>query len=347
MKIAIVELSVSHEECIYSQVSFLKEDKNEVSLIVHPNIKKQIAYTDLLSNIDIVDFDNLKGFKSLKKQLALAKQLNKFDKVILNTASSSKQLRNIACFLLFSKVECIGVLHNTKKLQKSFTQKVISFKIKKYFVLSDFLKNNAIVKNPKIKLESFYPIFFPDYQKDKLSKNENDIWFCIPGRVEFYRRDYFFLINQLDKKEISKNIKFIILGNINTKDGLLFRTEIEEGKLANHFVFFDKFIENDLYYKYIKASDYILPLLKKEDVSYLKYKISGTFNLAYGFKKIIFFNEFYSEVNDLSKNGISYDDSSFIQKLNTIDSLQLKDVYADKKWSFKYQQEKYMNFINR
>lgn len=346
MKIAIVELSISHEECIYSQLSFLQNNQFKVSLIVHPVIRNQISYDNLVSNIDVINFDKFKKINSLKEQIKIVKKLSTFDKIIFNTASSSKQLRNISLLLLFFKVECIGILHNTKKLKNSFTQKIISCKIKKYFVLSDYLKQNAEVNKSKISVESFYPIYFPKIHEKKIKKNKNEIWFCIPGRVEFSRRNYLFLVDQLEKKEISKNIKFLILGNINTKEGLSFKRKIDDLDLTDYFVFFERFIENATYYSFIKASDYILPLLKQEDYSYLKYKISGTFNLAYGFKKKIFFNEFYKSIPDLNSNGISYNKENFSQKLNSIDLLKIDELYSDKKWHHTYQLNKFIKFIN-
>ncbi|AUC84883.1 hypothetical protein CW731_06070 [Polaribacter sp. ALD11] len=346
MKAAIVELSKSHEECVFSQISFLQEDNNDdVSLFLHPAIKNQITYLNLANNVSIINFDELKGFKSLQYQLNVVKELSKFDKVIFNTASSSKQVRNIVFFLLFYKVECIGVLHNTKKLQKSFTQKIISLKIKKYFVLSDYLKDKVRISNSKIKLESFYPIFFPKFKSQNIEKKQGEVWFCIPGRVEFSRRDYFYLIHQLQKNELSAKIKFLILGNINTKDGIAFKSELERLNFESYFIFFNEFITNELYYSYIEKSDFILPLLKRKDFSYLNFKISGTFNLAFAFKKIIICDDFYKNITDLNENGIFYSEESFTEIISNTNNFVIKNTYSDKKWHYNFQYKKYINFI--
>ncbi|MGY0427036.1 MAG: hypothetical protein ACWIPI_09465, partial [Polaribacter sp.] len=277
MKIAFVEFSESHEECIYSQISFLVKDKNNVSLFIHPKIERQIySYKDLFDEITIVDFNKLNFLKKLRQEFLFAKRISKFDKVIFNTASSSKSVRNTNFFLLLFNVESIGVLHNIKKIKSSFTQKIISLKIKKYFVLSDFLKEYAVKEGKQIKIESFYPIFFPKHTAVHLHKNSNEKWIAIPGRVELQRREYTFLIEALTDKKLLKNSKFLILGNINTKDGIFFKEKIISLNLAANFMFFDGFIENDLYYNYLEKSDFVLPLLKNNENSYKKEKISGT-----------------------------------------------------------------------
>ena len=344
MKIAIVEISESHEECIYTQVSFLKDAGFSVTLFGHPNIIKQAnSYIHLFDTIQEIDFNTLSFLKSFSLQIKLTKQLATFDSVIFNTASSSKKLRNIALFLTFYKVDVIGVLHDAKRLEKSFTQRLFSIKIKKYFVLNDFIKENY--KNIRAsKLESFYPIFFPKTDTEEITKDVNDIWITIPGRLHYSRRNYKFLIEQLQKHQINKNIKFVILGNINSKDGLHFLEELKNYELVHSFIIFKEFISNSTYYSYLEKSDYILPLLNLNDKSYLKSKITGTFNMAFGFKKSMICNQELAIISDINKNGILYDEHSFISILNEL-SFDDSNRYDDEKWTYKYQKTKYINFI--
>lgn len=347
MKVAIVELSESHEECIYTQVSFLKKENYNVSLIVHPKIEKQIvAYKNLIDHVGIYDFDKEKGINKIKLEYKLAQKLATYDKVIFNTASSSKSVRNISLILTFFKVECLGIIHNVNKLNNSFTQKLISKKIKKYFVLSDFLKEKAVLKDKKITLESFYPIFFPQFKKEHFKKN-NEIWICIPGRVYYSRRDYSWLLNRIKDVKLNEKIKFLILGNINTRDGIEFKKQVEKNKLSNSFVFFDSFISNTDYYNYINNSDCILPLLQNEETSYLKDKITGTFNLAYAFKKVLLCDSFYNEIPDLKENAIFYNRNSFINVLNNLEEEKAHLVYKyqNLKWNYNFQAKKYISFL--
>lgn len=347
MKIAIVEVSESHEECIYSQVSFLKDSGYNISLYVHFKIAPAVKnYSHLVDSISIINFSALKGLKKLYKEIKLVQELKQFDKVIFNTASSSKSVRNICFLLKLYRVEAIGIIHNVSKLNRSFTQKIINLKIKKYFALNDFLKENIVLKNKSLKLNSFYPIFFPDTTKNVIEEKNNNIWICIPGRIFFNRRNYTFLTQKLVEKKPPQNIKFIILGNINTSDGRTFKEIITKNNLTSSFIFFDSFIQNKTYYNYIYNSDYIMPILQTEDKTYLTDKITGTFNLAFGYKKPLLCNTFYKSFTDLAKNGLFYTEDNFHETLASLNTLeQPTDSYKSPKWSYDYQKSNYLNFL--
>jgi len=347
LKIAIVEVSESHEECIYTQVSFLKDAGHSVSLFIHPKIEPETSYyKGILDNISIINFDILKGLQKIKLEWKITQALKHFDKIIFNTASSSKSVRNICLFLKLYKVEAIGIIHSVTKLNNSFTQRIISTKIKKYLALNDFLKVNITLKNQTLKLASFYPIFFPNTPKTNIESKKSNIWICIPGRVYFNRRDYDFLTQKLLEKAPLKNIKFIILGNINTNDGILFKEFILKHNLKNSFIFFEGFIKNSDYYNYIYNSDYIMPILQTKDEVYLKDKITGTFNLAFGYKKPLLCNAFYKSFTDLAENGLFYTDSTFHKVIASLTTKpQPKNSYQSAKWSYNYQKNKYLNFV--
>ena len=348
MRIGIVEISESHEECIYTQLKFLTDAGHVVDLILNPCLKNQVTpYKSLSNSIEyILPVKNGMG-KKLKQQYKLSKLLNSYDLVIYNTASSSKLIRNVSLLSAFSKVPTVGLLHNTLRLQSSFTQKLISIKIKKYFVLSDFLANTAI-KKKGIVVSSFYPIFFQETQ-NSITKPKDTIWISIPGRIDLGRRDYKSLFDSLNKIESLERIQFLILGKLNkqSKEGGLLWNLITESGFQDNFIWFDNFIPNKDYHGYLKASDYIMPLLKN-DVNYLKHKISGSFNLAFAYKKPLISKAFFKTIPDLNKNSFFYENntlSSFLQALDSGD-LIAKQSYNDAKWSYEYQKEKYLNFLN-
>lgn len=347
MKIAIVELSESHEECIFSQVAFLADAGHEVTLIIHPKIDVE-NYKHLVKQTVHYNFKDVSIFQAWSLQIKLVNYLKTFDKVIFNTASSSKSLRNVVLLMNVYQTECIGVIHHVKKLNKSFTQKVISTKIKKYFTLSDALKNNIRLTNKRLKLESFYPIFFPSTEKTNPVKGEDDVWICIPGSVLFDRRDYHFLLEHLTKIEIPNNLKFVILGNCNTQNGLELKEHLKKHQLLDSFIIFEKFIPNAVFYSYLEHADFIMPLIRQQDKNYIDSKISGAFNLAFGFKKPLLFHEFYNTLPDLKTNGISYNTTNFNSVLSAManKTVEIPPLYTDKKWSFAYQQHRYINFIN-
>ncbi|MGS0524635.1 hypothetical protein ACU8V7_04950 [Zobellia nedashkovskayae] len=283
--------------------------------------------------------------QNLDSSIKLLKRLKTYDLLIFNTASSSKLIRNTLLLLnLYPKIKCIGLLHNSKKIESSFTQKIISTKIKKYFVLADHLKQTS---QSKIKLESFYPIFFPT-TNETVQKNENEIWVVIPGRIDFLRRDYMLLLNSLEKIKTLSNIKFIFLGKLleTTKEGNALLLEFKNSKFQNQIIFFNRFIENEKYQAYLSKADMIMPLLKC-DTSYLQNKISGSFNLAYAHKKALLSQEFFNQITDFSGNTMFFNRENLHNILEDMDKRKMKcPTFEDlDKWSFKNQKENYLNFL--
>ncbi|MEO0570537.1 MAG: hypothetical protein AAF039_02455, partial [Bacteroidota bacterium] len=121
MKIALIELSKSHEECLYSQVQFIGAPNRNLHLYLHPKVTSLIGSYGL-DKKQIFETKSVKGFfKNWVYALHLAKILGKYDILIFNTTSSNKLLRNLMILLNFYPVDCLGVLHNTKKLKSSFT----------------------------------------------------------------------------------------------------------------------------------------------------------------------------------------------------------------------------------
>ena len=347
MKIALVELSKSHEECIYSQVQFLIHQGYKVDLYLNPKLEPQIS--EYGQDCNAVFFIEPKHYLpgKLLHAFQFAKTLGSYDKVIFNTASSSKLLRNTVGLLKFYKVQCFGVLHNIKKLKSSFTQSLISIKIKKYFVLNDNL-GEKVSGNKKIRLQSFYPIYFPNFPYI-LNKPKKEIWLVIPGSIDYHRRDYDSIIKALKKSGKVKNLKIILLGRINesSEEHKKLWENISNNNLQHYFITFQSFIPNDVFHAYIKQADFIVPLLKL-DSDYLTYKISGSFNLAFAYKKPLLSHKFFSTIPDIAANSIFYDSETLGHLLGSIKNMEidLNDFYSEKKWDFDYQKEKYIAFLN-
>ena len=349
MKTAIVEISESHEECIYSQLSFLKDAGHEVTLLLHTKLDQQISeYANLADKITYFDFTNISEIHKIILQWRLFLAVKDFDLLILNTAHSYSVVRNISVLLRLFKTKCVGILHNTKKLRNSHTQKIISKKVKQYFVLNDNLVDTE-VKTNSIKLQSFYPIFFPRYEKVPMNKG-NYVWIGIPGRIDYERRDYDFLINALSKIHTINRVQFLILGKIdqNSSLGIRLHKSIEKSRHRKSFKIFHSFIDNHVFHAYLGACNFIMPLLKLDE-DYLTSKISGTFNLAFAHKKPMLCNSFFRDIPDLEANSIFYNEASFAQIINDIDkgNVTVPTSYTDLKWGYNFQQNRYIDFINK
>ena len=346
MKIALVELSESHEECLYSQVQFLSGSAT-IDLFLHPRHEAHIAPYRAHSNKIFFIPVKFGLVKRIGLAFSLAKTLARYDKIIFNTASSSKLLRNTVLILRFFKSECIGVLHNAKKLESSFTQRLISIKIKKYFVLNDHLLR-VIPRNRKIQLCSFYPIYFPTFSAP-IRKPKDEVWLVVPGSIDFERRDYTRLLDALKTTPHNSNLKVVILGRLNvaSQDGEKLFQYISENNLHHYFITFDNFIPNAIFHTYLKNADFILPLLTLNE-AYLTYKISGSFNLAFAYKKPLLCHNFFTPIPDIYENAIFYDKASLPEVLQALTKAKpsSKPLYHAPKWDFVVQKERYLKFVN-
>ena len=349
-KVGLLELTTYHEECLYTQALFLKEAGYDIHLFIHPKLENQIADYKALF-IEIITIESTSKTFFIKRILRFFKlhkiiRQNKFKFLIFNTASSKKEVI-VLSFFLKTHLECIGVIHNLKKIKSSFSQKLINRSIKKYFVINDYLLKSTEIDNKTLSFESFYPIFFPKYETLDLVKPQNELWITIPGGLDFNRRDYITIAKAISK---NSNVKIYILGKIDRKneETISFLKYLESNNIHDKFQFFDEFIPNNLFHSYLKKSDYILaPVLMKND-SYIKYKITGAYNLAFTYKKPLICPKQLEVIPDLKNNSFFYEDteslSRLIDRLSNVNESD-KVFYQSSKWSFKNQQNKYINFL--
>ncbi len=342
MKVALVELSSSHDECLYSQVKALKTKNVAVYLICNEKLRFRVSLFN-----DITEFTFLPSKLSLINVFWLWKKLSKFDKVVFNTASGIV-IRQLMFFPFPKRTELIGIVHNTKKILTSGTQRFISRKVKKYFVLNDYLLDTIQNKPTNIKIASFYPICFPKPNVQQI-KPKGDIWICIPGQVENKRRDYFGFLDALENVNIPHNIKFILLGKgaHSHGNGPEVRAKIERLGLSSQFKLWDKFIETQEFNNYLYNSDFILPLVHPEQESFqlYTYQITGAFNLAFGLKIPMLMHEVFSLNTDFRDTSLFYsleNLSSLIRDLPTVKSPN----YQLDKWDSTYQSKAYWNLLN-
>ena len=174
-------------------------------------------------------------------------------------------------------------------------------------------------------------------------KPKKEIWITIPGGFDFNKRDY----TILKKWKITKDIKIIFLGNYNNLKAIKFINNLKSHPSFSSFIFFDNYISNELFHDYIMQSDFILPLIHPNVPYYnlyLKYKISGSYNLAFAYKIPLLIEQSFSEVMDFQENSIFYNYKNINNIFNLINK-NSKEFYQNPKWEFEYQKEKYLSFV--
>lgn len=348
-KIALVEMGGSHDECLYAQIRYLKAAGHHVTLICNSSLKSNVDYFD---GLDTVHFIELRTGLTQWVDLRIIRRIlvkGKFDRIIFNTAQGNV-LKNLFLLPKPRNAKRYGVIHNLRKLQKSHSQKVITRNLDGYFVLNDYLIDqvDAEVKK-KVKLHPLYTVFYPDYPSRKLEKGDDEIWICIPGQVELSRRDYDTLFASIEKNGIQNHIKLLFLGRCEHADGdgTYVKKRIADLGIEKNVILWDSFIETDEFYGMLKASDYILPLIHPAHDSYSLYEfqISGSFNLAFGFKKPLLMEISFSEYADFKNTSLFYNTDSLMKTINGLKVIDENEFYSDPKWEFDVLKESFLNAL--
>lgn len=357
-KVVLAEISGIHYEVVYSHIKCLKESGYEVIFVCYDDVESrpevyEAADKEVLISEPISRW--IKPFQLLRILQLLVKE--RCRNLVIATADSGVLIVRIFLLILsfipvpLNIVRCI---HNFKPLkEKKIEKKYFSRLFEKVVVLNDYIikANEKVIKEQNICVESFNPIFFPkSYSRVKNKKDENT-WICIPGKINKDRRDYYELIRQIDKKNLDKRLRFLLLGG---DDGDLkdLRNEIEKKGLLNRFFMFNSvFIDQKILNSYIKKSDFIMPLIhpnKGKYKKYIDYKVSGAFNLAFGFKKPLVCARDYEGYKDFDHLSVFYSVENICSVLNKLPYLGqevIDEEYYSKKMNTEYQSEKYKEIL--
>ncbi len=352
--IVIVELS-SHEDSFYSHFSFLKDDYN-IHLIVNDQLLPLLPTTIPLASLTPVKVEKR---KSISISWQVHKLIKKIDPTIVFFHTAQGNIVRELCFLLPKKYKMTGVHHNADKLMSgaSFSQRFINRRIKNYFVLADYVKENLQGKIPaNISVQDIYTVYYERPKGFHEITKSNKLRIAIPGTVEQSRRDYWGLLEALKKNKLNSAIEFVILGNSKRGDGPELKKALAELGLSESFKFFDAYVSAADMASYMAAADLIMPLLHP-GMEYFdlfsKYKISGTFNWAFGYKKPMLMHTAIGSLKTFNDSCITYDMDNLVEKLNSIcqNPGQLSQVKAhidnDPRFDFETQKVKYLHFLEQ
>ena len=349
-QIAIIDFSDSHIDFIYTHASFLQDSGYMVHLICPDTVKERVSVFDKVDQFFYFPKASA-DLSRYEKVKIIGKYLNENDinNVVINTYSSAY----MRFFLLYSfKRKIVCVLHSIEKSRHNFWFWVVSKKVKHWLVLSDHLVRK-IPNKTGLHIGSLYPIFFPAYPKKNTGKKESDFWITIPGNLEYKRRNYISLLQEIDEN-LNKNIKFILLGRSYRRhgDGKDFEQRLYKKNLRDRFIMFDEFVDDAEFQSIIKESEILLPLLK-ERFRYLKEATSGTFLHSFAYKIPMVIESEFSIIEDLNISSFKYSDGELSSLLNRLyENRELieerKNIMKDYKiFSYDYQKDKFISFINQ
>lgn len=339
-KIALIEINNFHDECLYSHILFLKSENHSVTLICNQKLKSRIENFPA----DEIVYLNLNSKIQKYKSWFLVRRMilkQKISKVILNTAE--KNIYKLLMLPFPRSVEFIGTVHNIQKIKNSRKQRLIISKLDKILTLGKFIfRNLQEEKLTNKKANYYYPIFFEKHPQI-VQKPENEIWISIPGIIDFNKRDN----QRIHGCHIPENVKIIMLGRPVGEEACEFLRQLKNHPTAGQFITFNEFISPDLFHSYIKASDYILPLIHENTESFsdfLRYKISGSYNLAFAYKIPLLLDESLKGIEDFRDNAIFYKPDELCGLFKELKP-EKNAFYKNPELTFEHQNENYLNFI--
>lgn len=353
LKIALIEFGESHDECLLSQAKALFNNDVIVFMYCSTSLWERNPAFQKYAFRHI----SVKKTNSWRSQINLALSLrksllkNNINKVVFNTAQGAL-VRNF-CIVSPKKIELIGVLHTIKKLKSSFTQKIITSRIKKYLVLNKSLLIK--LKTPsKIKLGVFYPL---EYSRgtQNIIKEKDKVWIVIPGEVQQRRKDLLGSIEMIENAcQKNKNLQFIFLGRYDNiwEETKEFIALLKMKRIYTNCMFFNEFIDTDLFMSFVQKADFLWPMVHpntKSAEEYFVNQISGTINLAFSLKIPLLIHQHYSSWEDLNSSSVLYSKSDFSNQL--VSGIKQREEIIRKmnnqaNFSKEKQQAAYLNFIN-
>lgn len=354
---ALIEIYDSHEVNLYSQVRFIVESGYELTLIVSEKHRETVRAFNADFHLEFVKVTSQKGLGLWKELWRIRRMIldRGIETVVFNTAHSNP-VRNF-CLLPFPKrVRFFGTLHGVNKLQGSLTQRIISQRIPRYFLLSDYMLDKARkVPHEGLRFSVFYPIFHPPFPKATLLQRQpGELWVAIPGSVEYKRRDYLSLVQALSSLPQRPPIRFLLLGNGSHADGngRELKEAVEKAGVAAHFVFFDGYVPNEVLHGYMAVCDAVMPLIhpiNSDMEKYLENQISGAFHLAFAYRKPLLMHRYFERYQDFRECSFFYgleELSIFLSDLTDgLKSFDSAQAYTNPKWSFEYQRKHYADFL--
>lgn len=310
-RVAIFEIGGSHDECILSQVMALREAGCWVVFCGSQDLYlRNVLFKDWFDAFHEVTLPKtMLGDFSAMHNLNKWLKKNEIDVLIANTAQGG-HVRNL-CVTANRRTRFVGIIHTIKMLQGSFTQRLISRKIKQYFVLNDTLKKAVTPISKGLQIDAFYPLDYPRF--DTAVMNKQGFQVTIVGGVEFRRKDLTGFMDFAEK--VSKEVHFVFLGksDVSRTEVQQFVADCEKRGVASNIRFFDDFVDQQTFDAYLRNTDCILPLIHPGTPSadeYFSRQISGAINVAFSYGIPMLIHEEYRNWEDFSRGCLFYNAGS-------------------------------------
>ena len=193
------------------------------------------------------------------------------DVVVFNTIETDDMRLLPAIKAVAKQCDCLITVHN---MRHGIHQLLRGYPRIKSFCLNRF---NYDYLKKQFHLDGYYTCAFPEYPSVQPSIDRHQCpRIVIPGEIDFRRRDYQRLVDiaMQHPKGVQPRMRFVILGDINSKYGQQLRALIEQNQLRIYFEWVDHRPTDLEFAQGIVDADFIMPVLF-EDSYYTQGSISG------------------------------------------------------------------------
>ncbi len=318
--IALIELGGSHEECLYSQVLFLREYGYRVHVLIREDhLARMETWPEVHHWKTFRSPSGLAGEWKLVFGVLRYLRRNNIHKAVINTAGGNiiRKLSRISG----KRTDLTGLLHLGSKLWTSRSQRIISRKIRKYFVLAEFIRENLDRADPALSIGYFYPVYFPGKADAGRPAAGMNFLVCIPGAVDFKRRDYGSLLEEIVAHGVPDGIRFVLLGRTTGPDGQALIARIRDLKLQDHFITFGGFVDHATFYHHVRISNLILPLITPQShdyEDYRRYKVTGAYSLSWGFQIPMLMHASFADYRIFRLTSVFYRSGELMETLQAL-----------------------------
>lgn len=246
----------------------------------------------------------------------LAANLEAFDLVVWNSIEPARHLELIKSV----NQPCLAVVHRGNQILSSEYLQFFEVTHRKALTLSRhfslFLKKHG--------LENTY--IFPGYFHDNGIQNRRTDpvpVFCVPGKVEFKRRNYgsvFSAAEKLNRQQPGKDFIVKLLGKNNSIEGGLLRLRKLLSSARNHFEIPGKEPVYNEFYNHLLESDFICPLIDRSNSRFHTYFLntsSSSIPVGIGHNLIPILYKEFAELYGLDEIAITYKDDGLADAMKT------------------------------
>ena len=347
--IALIEIGGSHDECLLSQMSAIHSSGREVLLITFKEVyDRNKAFVPYVSDTLFVDMSGSKSQRG-KEVSRIWKKLKESncEMAVLNTAEGNL-VRLLCIKALFHKIKFVGIVHDARKFGRSFTQRIINKKVKKYLMLSDNLVR-SISPDKGLIVDYFYPL---RYDTDSASITKSTKSIVIIGGVETRRKDLDGFV-EMAKQVKGQNLTFTFLGksNLELKEVQYFKKRIESDELTGIIETFEKFVPQKIFDATLQNANLILPLVHPNTPSaeeYFKTRMSGAMCVSFGYKIPMLLHQQFAGIEEMQAASFYYTIDTFKSALlNALEESNLKMDQMDQHeaYNMDFQEKKYLTFL--